>query len=665
MALNIGDNFSYLGAKPLDARRVFASKAALDAVSLSTVYEGMVAYTQLEDKYYRLKSGVWVEFQSGSGITDWVASTSYSVGQYVNYSGSLYKCTTANNDSTFTASHWQQISGGAGIANWASSTSYAVGALVIYSDKIYECTTAHTSSTTFDANKWKEISASAGGIANWTTNKSYSVGDLVINSNKIYQCNTAHTSGSTFSTDASKWTEISASTGGIDNWATAKSYVVGDVVYHNESIFVCNTAHTSSTFSTEASNWTLMYADIKQWKQNTYYVVDTVLIYDGELYKCKTAHDSGSAFTSANFDKIFSDPKEMTNAEVAAMIANFNPSGDGLMLMPNWEANHGYVVMQCVYYSGDMYRCKTAHTSGSTFNSTEEAYWDKIVGGGGTSISSWTTGTNYAVGDFVIYSNKIYKCITANADASFTPTKWQGISVETELSAWATSTSYKVGDYVLYQNNLYRCNTAHTSSTFSSDIAKWNLVGGIKDWQASTDYFVGDFIYYSNNIYRVKTDFTSTSTFSDTNLDMIGGTPLTSTEVTNLINDFTPSGAIYGSMKDMYSTNERAIGIWIDGKTLYQKTIVTTTPTTTGGTGISVDIGATIDIGFIDSGFIQKSDGGCEALNVYGDSTFSARTWILTDNVSVTGSKNKLRMSVTASALTNCPCYITIKYTKV
>ena len=523
MALNIGDNFSYLGAKPLDARRVFASKAALDAVNLSTVYEGMVAYAQLEDKYYRLHSGVWVEFQSGSGITDWVASTSYSVGQYVNYSGSLYKCTTANNDATFTASHWQQISGGAGIANWA-------------------------------------------------TNKSYSVGDLVINSNKIYQCNTAHTSGSTFSADASKWTEISASTGGIDNWATSKSYVVGDVVYHNESIFVCNTAHTSSTFSTDVSNWTLMYADIKQWKQNTYYAVDTVLIYDGELYKCKTAHDSGSAFTSANFDKIFSDPKEMTNAEVAAMIANFNPSGDGLMLMPNWEANHGYVVMQCVYYSGDMYRCKTAHTSGSTFNSTEEAYWDKIVGGGGTSISSWTTGTNYAVGDFVIYNNKIYKCITANADASFTPTKWQGISVETELSTWATSTSYKVGDYVLYQNNLYRCNTAHTSGTFSSDIAKWNLVGGIKDRQASTDYFVGDFIYYSNNIYRVKTTFTSTSTFSDTNLDMIGGTPLTTTEVTNLINDFTPSGAIYGSMKDMYSTSERAIGIWIDGKTIYQKT---------------------------------------------------------------------------------------------
>lgn len=394
MALNIGDNFSYLGAKPLDARRVFASKAALDAASLSTVYEGMVAYTQLEDKYYRLKSGAWVEFQSGSGITDWVANTSYSVGQYVNYSGSLYKCTTANNDSTFTASHWQQISGGDGIANWASSTSYAVGTLVIYSDKIYECTTAHTSSTTFDAAKWKEISASAGGIANWATNKSYSVGDLVINSNKIYQCNTAHTSGSTFSADASKWTEISASTGGIDNWAT--------------------------------------------------------------------------------------------------------------------------------------------------------------------------------------------------------------------------STQYKVGDLVIRENNLYRCKTAHTSSSFNTDIANWIKLDNIPDWKQNTYYDVGDYLYYDKNIYKVVTAFTSSTTFSATNLEMLGGTPLTTAEETAIINSFSPQMTAFNNVSNLYTTEERAIGIWIDGKTLYQKTVEITLPSSSSSQSYSYM--PSIPWGSIDTlvdvdGFVNRSDG--------------------------------------------------------
>lgn len=660
MSLNIGDNFSYLGAKPLDTRRVFANKAAMDAVNLSTVYEGMVAYAQAEDKYYRLKSGVWVEFSSSSGgVSDWKANTAYAKNDMVVNGGKLYLCITAHTSGasfdTTEQANWQEVgSGGAGIVLWATNVKYAIGDIVYYANSLYRCNTAHTSSTfSSDSSNWDLVFAD---LKTWAGSTYYSVGTIVVNGSNIYRCTTAHTSGLTFdSTEEANWKKLGEK--GITTWATSTKYEVGDISIYANSLYKCNTAHTSVTFDLEIANWDLIYADVKEWQINTYYVVGTVMIYDGELYKCITAHDSGSAFISANFEKIYSDPEEMTNAEVTAMIANFNPSGDGLMQLDNWEANHGYTSKQVVYYGGDMYRCKTAHTSGATFDSTEEAFWDKIVGGGGTSIANWASGTNYAVGDFVIYNNKLYKCIIANADASFTSTKWQGISVETELSAWTTSTNYKVGDYVLYQNNLYRCNTAHTSGTFSSDIAKWNLVGGIKDWQASTDYFVGDFIYYSNNIYRVKTAFTSTSTFSDTNLDMIGGTPLTSTEVTNLINDFTPSGAIYGSMKDMYSTNERAIGIWIDGKTIYQRTFTCTTPSAIDtSTGI-LDLPSGINVHSVDGYLISTSNDIMPLYCYWGSANYISYY--------VNTATNKITMKVGSSYYISCPCYITIKYTKV
>lgn len=377
MSLNIGDNFNYAGAKPLDARRVYTTKIALNAVNLATVYEGMIVYVQSEDKYYRLKSGAWVEFSAGSGIGDWTANTAYTVDDIVINSSKLYICTTAHTSgASFDATeqaNWSEIgSGGAGITLWVTSTSYNIGDIVYYANSLYRCNTAHTSGTfSTDSAKWDLMFAD---LKTWDDSTYYSAGTIVINNNKIYACTTAHTSGLTFdSIEEANWQMLGGA--GISLWTTSTSYGVGDIVYHNDSIFKCNTAHTSATFDLETANWDLMYADVKVWQANTYYVIGTVLIYDGELYRCKTAHDSSATFIKANFDKIYSDPVEMTTAEVAAMIANFNPSGDGLMLMPNWEANHGYVLMQCVYYAGDVYRCKTAHTSGAIFDSTEEANW--------------------------------------------------------------------------------------------------------------------------------------------------------------------------------------------------------------------------------------------------------------------------------------------------
>lgn len=56
---------------------------------------------------------------------------------------------------------------------------------------------------------------------------------------------------------------------------------------------------------------------------------------------------------------------------------------------------------------------------------------------------------------------------------------------------------------------------------------------------------------------------------------MLGGTPLTTAEESAIINSFTPQATTFNNVSNLYTTTERAVGIWIDGKTIFQKTIKT------------------------------------------------------------------------------------------
>ena len=75
MALTLGDNFSYQGAKPLDARLKYDAVADMKAVGDATMYDGCLAYCVATDKTYQWKSsntvdattGKWREFTSGGG----------------------------------------------------------------------------------------------------------------------------------------------------------------------------------------------------------------------------------------------------------------------------------------------------------------------------------------------------------------------------------------------------------------------------------------------------------------------------------------------------------------------------------------------------------------------------------------------------------------------
>lgn len=518
MALNIGDNFSYAGAKPLDNRRVFASKAAMDAVNLSTVYNGMVAYAKAEDKYYRLKDGVWVEFSSGSGgVSDWKENTVYAKNDMVVNGDKLYLCITAHTSGasfdTTEQANWQEVgSGGAGITAWSTNTKYAVGDIVYYANSLYKCETAHTSSAfNTDLSKWSIVFAD---IKPWAVSTFYPIGVVVINSNKLYQCKTEHTSSTSFS-DAN-WNLI-ASNFCIDAWESGIVYEVGNFVTHDGVLYKCKISHTSSAFDTDISNWEDIKANIRDWDSGLFYNVGDTVIYGSAIYKALASHTSTSTFDTEKWELICSS----TSA------------------IDFWKKSYDYSINDLVLVEDKLYRCVTSHKSDSTDFSNDADKWKLI-----TELKSWTVNTKYIAGEMLEHNSVIYKVDTtftsgstfSDTDLSFLKVvlssdsknileyKSDGLFCNGEsvfLADWASNIEYKLNQIIYNNGSIYKCVTSHTSGSTFTD-TNWELVySDIKEWSASTYYSEGAVVIKSNKLYKCKTA-NSDSTFTEANWQKIG-----------------------------------------------------------------------------------------------------------------------------------------------
>ena len=195
----------------------------------------------------------------------WQKNHFYFKGDIVQYRGKYIECTkNGTSDKTApldignvsigdtVADHdiiWKVIDIHNVIVEWKPNKTYYTDNICIYKGKLYRAKTAHTAGTDFssDKNNWELISYDK--TTDWEAGKKYDVADLCVYKYKIYRCKTAHTSSSTMSnTELSKyWEEVSKSES-IPPWQTNTSYNVGDIVYQNESVFICTKAHTSGIF---------------------------------------------------------------------------------------------------------------------------------------------------------------------------------------------------------------------------------------------------------------------------------------------------------------------------------------------------------------------------------------------------------------------------------
>ena len=101
MSIQVADNFSYQGAKPLDARLKYNTVADMVAVGASTIYDGILAYVTATKTYYTYDStndvdvtlGKWRELETGGGA-------SITWGYYKEADGKFYEESTYTTEIT-------------------------------------------------------------------------------------------------------------------------------------------------------------------------------------------------------------------------------------------------------------------------------------------------------------------------------------------------------------------------------------------------------------------------------------------------------------------------------------------------------------------------------------------------------------------------------------
>lgn len=279
----------------------------------------------------------------------------------------------------------------------------------------------------------------------------------------------------------------------------------------------------------------------------------------------------------------------------------------------DWVANTAYVVGNLVVYNNLIYQCTTANND-STFNS---ANW-KVIGGG-TSINDWVTAKSYAVGDFVKYNNVIYVCNTAHTSTTFTAdkSKWDSIKVEDMVGATSSTngksggvpapTTTDIGKYLrgdgtwdvpvsgalnIINEELWT-NTSGTpiavgdTLSFTHNINDYDYIvlmkgtGGYGTTVVTPDVFDGNRTMImpsisGNNNYALS--LLTSSSGTSCSVSYIDGTGSLSRIIGwKLVNPYD------------YSTSEKRIGTWINGKALYQKTFTGyTIATGSGGTNLNM-----------------------------------------------------------------------------
>ena len=384
------------------------------------------------------------------------------------------------------------------MGEWKASTAYVNNAsyidVVTYGGSIYACKTSHTSGTAWASTNWVLL-ASKGDKGDtgakgekgatgdkgtslrlqgaWKSSTAYvndaNYVDVVTYGGSTYACTASHTSATSW--DSSKWTLLAQKGNTGDKGATGVSmrlkgawtaftaYVNNanyiDFVVYDGSLYACKTSHTSAS-SWASVNWTLVASKGDKgdkgdkgvsirlkgaWAASTAYVNDAsyidVVTYNGSTYACKTSHTSDTTWADTNWTMI--SQKGNTGATGA--------KGVSIRLKGAWAASTAYVndtnYIDAVTYGGSLYLCKTSHTSGSSWAST-----------------NWTLAASK--GD--------------KGDAGATGAK--GVSMRV-LGDWEVAYDYvnDTGyiDVVTYDGSTYACTTSHTSGV-SFDSTKWVLL---------------------------------------------------------------------------------------------------------------------------------------------------------------------------------------------
>ena len=402
---------------------------------------------------------------------------------------------------------------------WTAATVYVKDEIVRYGGKSYVCLVGHTAAADFNTNLNYIDTVTVPNVAdprwelwfdgyewknNWTPATFYKLGDYVRHGGILYLCITSHTSASTASIgidpDLASWASYAVSDDWVGSWSIGTRYKLNDFVRYGGTIYRCNIGHTSATtnalgLENDLSKWDTVTNGFDwqtDWNISTRYKLGDVVKYNGIVYKCIIGH------TSADTVAAGIDPN----------ISNWTVLHNGVEYRFAWVGSRRYRLNDVVKYGADLYICSTAHTSSSTFSTSNFAIWIPGLQFIGT---QWDSATVYIKGDVVTYGGYQYTSnisLNLNNIPSTDTTSWTLLVKNYNIkNDWTNDTAYKTGDLVRRNGYLYVCiaDVTVTEPTDPTGSTYWTIVNpGIQwrgPWAINNVYVIGDVVVFNSTSY--------------------------------------------------------------------------------------------------------------------------------------------------------------------
>lgn len=233
-----------------------------------------------------------------------------------------------------------------------------------------------------------------------------------------------------------------------ENVTVTKSDVgLGSVANTGDS---ANVSNGGTTKFTTGGAYNILTSIAPYFSTSSAYSVGALVSYENKFYECTTAHSAG-AWNASHF----------TERSVAYIFTNYIlPS-----FAPTFSTATAYGVGTFVIYQNRLYKCTTAHSAGAwnsshfalaTLNDLATAKADKVPGATNNDIA-------------ILDSNGNLK------DSGISVADLTGVTDLAPL--FSTTASYAVGEYVIYNENMYRCTVAHTGAWNANDFTQVTVGG--------------------------------------------------------------------------------------------------------------------------------------------------------------------------------------------
>lgn len=421
----------------------------------SKAYVCLVGHESDDSDFYNdLNSDVpkWELMLDGNSWTgDWETETKYSIGDIVKFKSNLYQCidghtstVVSNAGPESSNSKWKIVAvlyNWKG--NWAVDTFYNKGDVVKYNGILYISSDAHRSASTFtsgilpDSEKWNIVTRSDKWLSDWQTSTDYKLDDVVRYGAIVYRCTAPHTSADNFTSgleqDSTNWEPVVEGIEYTGEWATGKRYRKYDIVRKGNSVWICNTHHTSvsTNFKSDEQNWSLWLPGLgfeQTWDSEENYNVGDIVLHGGYTYTALT--NNVNSIPSVN-------GKTQNTGDWELLTEGYTHQGD-------WSETESYKTGDVVRNNGYLY---VAVDDGLNNIPDESAKWE-LLSEGLYWTGEWKDESAYVLGDVVTFKSSSYYCIVEhtagnttrpdNDQVSVDPNVWQALILGTSSNVLAT-----------------------------------------------------------------------------------------------------------------------------------------------------------------------------------------------------------------------------------